>query len=96
MIPKLGDASCYAVWIMFMISYTVTPWMIYFASIHSVIKYERIFFFFWGGGILLVWPGPLYIKKRIELWLVLGLEVHVEGYLKIYIFYPSDVTTYFH
>jgi hypothetical protein len=45
MIPKLSDA-CYAVWIMFMISYIDTPWMIYFASIHYVIKYEIIL----GGG----------------------------------------------
>jgi len=77
---------------MFMISYIDTPWMIYFASIHSVIKYEIIL----GGEILLIWPGHLYFKKRIELWLMLDLEVHVEGYLKIYIFYLSDVNTYFH
>jgi hypothetical protein len=44
MTSKLSDA-CYAVWIMFMISYIDTPWMIYFASTHSVIKYEIIF---WG------------------------------------------------
>jgi hypothetical protein len=49
------------------------------------------------GEILLIRPGHLYLKKKKKrLWLVLDLEVHVEGYLKMYIFYPSDVNTYFH
>jgi len=55
MVPKLS-AACFAVWIMFLISYIDTLWMIYFASTHSVIKDKIIL----GREILMIWPGHLY------------------------------------
>jgi hypothetical protein len=55
MVPKLSDA-CHAVWIMFMISNIDTPWMIYFASFCSAIKYE--------GNSTDTTTSIIYFKKR--------------------------------
>jgi hypothetical protein len=76
-IRKLS-AACSAVMRLFHILNIHILRIVYFAHVHSVIKYRIIF-----GEILLMQIGYLYYKKKriLQLWLVLDLEVHVAAYL---------------